>query len=261
MGNAYRVRILLPSLSPTVDQSSYNFTFEDISAGGVSGNLAILSQAAISFINITATGATQPLCYYLSGVLNRGANLGTVNIYNITGHLDGSLAGAPVSVAHFTLGPVQVGVGTLPEGVACALSWRADYGLDPEFGPISDIPTPPDIIADYGAQPTHKGRTRPRARDRNRTYIGPLSTATVGLESSTNRCIFVTQFQNDLLRALFVFADLTSSGAPQFALRAWSRRNASMKIVTTAFLDDRPDFQRRRSDPSTVRTQLAMPAV
>jgi hypothetical protein len=261
MGNAYKVSVAIPFLSPLLDSAHVSFTFEDITAGGgTSGSLSGLATAVIAFFNSQGS-QTKSMAGYMPTCIDRTANSCLVSIQNITGHLDGTAAGSPISLTNFSLGAPGTLPVSLPEGVSLALSWRAAYGTDVEYGPVTDIPTPKHIVDKYGADPTHKGRTRPRARDRNRTYLGPLGVSTIGNEATTNRCQFTTSFVGDALKALQTLSLVNVSGEPNFALRTWSRRNASLKLATTLYADDRPDYQQRRTDPSNLRQALASLAV
>lgn len=261
MGNAYKVSVGIPFKSPLLDTAHQNFTFEDVTAGGgTSGSLSALVTAVTAFYNSQGSQANA-MAGYMPTCIDRSANSCLISIFNITGHLDGSPAGSPILLANFTLSQPGTIPTALPEGVSLALSWRAAYGTDVEFGPVSDIPTPKHIQEKYGAAATHKGRTRPRARDRNRTYLGPLGVSTIGQEATTNRCQFTSAFVGDALKALQTLSLVSVAANPNFALRAWSRRNASLKLCTTLYADDRPDYQQRRVDPSNIRQSLPSLAV
>lgn len=261
MGNAYSVKVSIPFKSPLLDTANQHFTFEDVTAGGgTSGSLSALATAVIGFYNSQGSQFSA-MAGYMPTCIDRSANSCLVSITNITGHLNGSPAGSPISLTNFSLSSPGTVPTSLPEGVSLALSWRAPYGTDVEFGPIEDIPTPKHIQDKYGAAATHKGRTRPRARDRNRTYLGPLGVSTIGQEASTNRCQFTTTFIADALKALQTLSLVSVTGNPNFALRVWSRRNSSLKLGTTLYADDRPDYQQRRVDPSNIRQSLPSLAV
>ena len=260
MGQRVLSQVRLPTRSTTVDVASFHVVHEYIGTGTPGAtDWAALANACIAFINTAASGASFALAKYIGPTVDFGTNHASVYQYDITGHENGSSHGSPILITNWTVANLGT-VGPMPEGVSACISYQSAYGTDVEFGPSSAIPTPPDIIADYGASATHTGRTRPRSRDRNRLYLGPLNTNAFANEATTNRTIFSTAFITDCLAALFALGDISEAGTPTWALRVWSRRDAAVKLVTEAWMDDRPDYQRRRSDPSSLRTFKAMPS-
>lgn len=249
----------VPSKDSSLDGFTNAFAFETTGTV-VPGNLLPIMNNVAAFYNNAGTGGTNAVGKYLGPSLDTTSGHLLCQVYNITGHLDGTPHGSPIASSGYTL-TSPTGSNALPEGVACCLNFQSDYGIDVEFGPSGSIPTPADIIADYGAASTHTGKTRPRARDRNRIYIGPLN-ASATQNASTGRCQFTSQFITDVLAALFSLSGTISDGSGNsYNLRQWSRRNASCKIPTEAWCDDRPDYQRRRADtnPGT-RTYRALAA-
>lgn len=230
-----RARITLPSRDATVDNPSISFSFHSDAATNFA-NISAVTDACIAFINTAGTGGANAIANYLHRVLNTGTNLSTVEVYDITGHLDGSPAGSPVAIVNFTLGTPAAHAG-IPEGCAATVSFRADYGTDVEFGP----------------------GTRPRSRDRNRVYVGPLNNAAIVDDVTTNRTMFASAFMTDALAALFDLSDTHTSGGEDWDLVVWSRVNAGVKTPILGFMDPRVDYQRRRSDPDP--TQLVSRAL
>ena len=114
-----------------------------------------------------------------------------------------------------------------------AVGWHSDYGTDPEFG---------------------AGGQRPKQRDRNRMYVGPLMGTTLAEESPTNRTKFGSGFINDMVRFVSSMDDINGGIGTTWSIAAWSKANASVKTATTIYVDDRPDYQRRRSHPGGVVT-------
>lgn len=226
----WHVRTIVPTLSATVDPASYGMTFAFLGSDSPLGHWNSLNGALQTFQG--AWGST-----YGAPSIDTGTSHGMIEAYDVTAHLDGSAAGSPVATQAYT----AVAEGTLtslvPEGVACCVSYRANYGTDVEFGTGS----------------------RPRARDRNRFYIGPLYGACLSAEATTHRAAFSTAFINVVLGALNTLALVNEGATPTWALRTWSRKNASTSVAQTAWIDDRPDYQRRRADPSVIRTYHALP--
>lgn len=242
-------RVSCPSLDPNRDGFSNHFVFQSPSATVWTGIGPVLS-AIQGFYNTVATGAANKVANFMGPSLDAGTNHATITVYDITSHLNGVGIGAPVSITNWTLA-VGPGATSVPEGVAMCINYRADYGSDVEFaGTTSAIPTPPDIVSDYGAATTHTGRARPRSRDRNRLYLGPLNTACISNATTTNAAQFTTQAMGDCLKALSALSNTITAGTDPWNLRVWSRASASLKIPTEAWTDPRPDYQRRRSDPN-----------
>jgi hypothetical protein len=220
------IRSEMPSLSVVEDASSNSFVFVSDAATDFTNISAVFTQV-IAFYNTVASGSGFALSHYMGLGMDRVTNHCTMLAYDITSHLAGTPHGSPVGSTSWTLG-AAASSSVLPSGLAAAISYRADYGTDVEFAP--------------GA--------RPRARDRARTYLGPLNQATVGTESVTSRCILTPSFVNDCLHALAALEASIVVGSETWDLAVWSRKNASTKFVVEAYMDDRFDYQRRRSDPN-----------
>lgn len=229
----------LPSLDPTVDDSTNGFVFKSDTATAPPGTNALFNHV-VGFYNTVNTGQTVALCSYISQVIDRTIGHMNLTAYNITSHLDGTPHGAPVAAFSSGLLGAASGSTPLPEGCAATLSWRADYGSDVEFGP----------------------GTRPRARDRNRLYLGPLNSSAITADSATHRCELTPQFITDALHAMFFLSTSVTIGADDWVWQVWSRKNADTKLPTEGWLDNRVDYQRRRSDPSpATRTFLPLSSV
>lgn len=223
MASVVRARTKLHSLSAVVDDPSFD-TYWQL-ADTTTGSLAAVTTAIELFLNGLAAGQAVAMKDYISTVIDRSANATEIEYYDITTHLAGTPAGSPIDILTFTLAAASSGGQTLPEGCAATLEYRADYGTDVEFGP----------------------GTRPRARDRNRFYLGPLKDTAVGLEALTNRCVWTAQFITDILSAA---ATLQTPFSGTTGAVVWSRKNAAVKFpVAQQLLDDHPTYQRRRVDP------------
>jgi len=165
----------------------------------------------------------------LGGQLSRAANAAVLRCYDISAHLDGSPHGSPVGISTFTLDAAVETDPSLPEGVALAGTFHSAYGTDVEFG--------------VG--------TRPRARDRGRIYLGPLSSDWVDFDTTTHR-VKVAASMRTIYAAHLDYMRTNPHGTCVWGV--WSRANASLNAVAGGWIDDRFDYQRRREDQSTVRT-------
>jgi hypothetical protein len=188
-------------------------------------------------LNAIPAGAVAAPTYYMSNSLDRAALHASVKVYDVTGHLNGSPAGSYVFLETWTVGSSGV-AGSNPEGICAVITLQANYGSDVEFAP--------------GA--------RPRARDRGRIYFGPLMPNCFGTSGATNRSTLTSQIRTDLtawIKAINLYT--TGPHSVPYALQVWSRKNATTKPLVETWMDDRPDYQRRRSDQSTVRTVVPLP--
>lgn len=227
MSTYARAVVSVPSLDLTLDGFSNSFVFKSDAVIDWSGTGPLFT-ALKNFYNVVGTGSTLAIASHLSETLDRGTNHGLIELYDITAHLAGTPAGAPVASTTWTLAAAASGQTSYPEGVAATLSFRADYGTDVEFG-------------------TH---ARPRARDRNRVYVGPLNSHAFGNDGVTNRCLLNASFMNDCLGSIHDLSASIDISGQDWVLQVWSRVNAATKLPTEAWMDNRPDYQRRRSDPN-----------
>lgn len=231
------VRIELASLSPVLDNVgldlSYFTTFVTQDITDVS---SLVTQITASFNAIPSGGSNKP-CVYVGNTISRATNACMVNVYDVTTHLNGTPAGSPVLVSSFTM-PTSGSVNGPPEGVCAAITLQAPYGTDVEFAP----------------------GTRPRARDRGRIYFGPLTAPAITSEATTNRQVLSTSVMGDLTKWIKAINVITTTGhSCLYNLGVWSRKNAAMKSLQEVWIDDRPDYQRRRADQGATRTILGLP--
>lgn len=225
MSKAALIRVTIPALDPDDDPCSNSFVFLGSGASDFAGIAALFTHVE-HFYNNAGTGGTFEVGKYLGKQLDRTNSHALIQAYDITAHLNGSPHGSPVAQDNWTLSSAATST-TLPSGCAVAVSWRADYGTDVEFGP----------------------GTRPRARDRNRVYLGPINSTAIIEDSTTKRCLVNPNFITDALAALFSLSEAVDPTGDDWVLQVWSRKNAGTKLAVEGFLDDRPDYQRRRSDP------------
>lgn len=225
--SVYLARTSFTVLSPLDDNPSIDQVW--LAQPGATTPADLASAVSSSFGHVY-TGMTNALATYLGKQVSRSSNSASTEIYDITAHLDGTPHGSPVAAHSFT--PSNAGTDNgVPSGVAAAISFRSDYGSAVEFGP----------------------GTRPRSRLRNRFYWGPLVSSVLTQESTTNRVVFTNGFMQDATLYVAGVAELLVGGVSGWKLQTWSRKNATTEDVIESWMDDRPDYQRRRSDPSTVR--------
>lgn len=223
-------RISLAVIDPTVDPISFSFAFHSDVATDF-GSAGPLQTALHNFLNQIGdiTGAVHPIQYYLPPVIDGTTGHTTFTLYDITGHLDGSPHGAPVVVWADTVAPpLASSLTPIPEGCAAAISFRSEYGTDVEYG---------------------TGGTRPRSRDRNRVYI-PINSHALSFDGTTNRAELNAQCITDMLGALHKLSETIDVSGQAWNLRVWSRKDAALKVPSESWMDNRPDYQRRRTDPA-----------
>jgi hypothetical protein len=189
-----------------------------------------------------APGSISSVIAYMSSSLSAAAGL-MWEAYDITTHLDGSNHGSPLIGGSYSITAFGGPGDLMPEGVAAALSYRSDYGTSVEFvrDPI-----------------THKVTGRPRARHRARVYLGPLNKNGFISDPSTGRTKLNSNIMGDFLHAFQNARHITDSASNAWRLMQWSEKDALTRDPVLAWMDDRPDYQRRRADQSTTRTQLVI---
>lgn len=229
MTQKLKVVVHVPSLDPNLDGFTNNFAFETSDTPPYS-NIGGLFTKLEAIYNTSQTGASNPVVHYLAPSLDNGTNHSTITAYDISTHLDGSPHGSPVASTTWTCGSPGAAASStcVPEGCSAVVSFRADYGTDVEFGTGS----------------------RPRARDRNRIYVGPIGQPLLQYDSTTQRVEFSSTAIGNILHNFNALTATTTSGGTTYDWRVWSRKAADVKLITELWMDDRPDYQRRRTDPT-----------
>jgi len=140
-------------------------------------------------------------------------------------------------VSSATLGGTP-GTNPVPQEAAAVITLQSPYGADVEFGP----------------------GTRPRARDRGRIYFGPIDSGSLSVEATTNRTLLLPAMRTSLtawIKAINIHT--TAPTSCTYDLAVWSRRGAQMKSLSSCWIDDNPDTQRRRGGTHAAKTQIALP--
>jgi hypothetical protein len=174
-----------------------------------------------------------------------------IQVYDISGHLDGSPHGSPVETFVDPTGFTAPAANGMPNECAVVLSFTSTfYALALEHGPTATLPST-DAAVDQGAPVTHTGKTRPRARHRGRVYLGPLTVQPVTPDLNGN-AVVSDAFIGDIIAAWTTMN--TSTIAAGWRQSVWSRRDAAIYPVAGGWVDNRFDSQRRRQTAATVRT-------
>lgn len=208
---------------------------------------ADVDQLAVSLpfwlYNTAGTDMLVPLAQTISGEVSRLANACDIDLYDITGKLDGSPTGSPVVSSTWTLGAKSVAgsMNDLPSEVAFCVTLegmnRADFPVEVPDG------------ADAGS-----AVDRPRQRHTGRTYIGPL---TLGSVAVVNGVVRPSSYIRDTARlAVRSMADHMYADTGGI-LSVWSRKNAALYAVQYVASDDAFDTMRSRGVSPTVRTRIA----
>jgi hypothetical protein len=173
--------------------------------------------------------STNPVHTFISESVDRGATASEVALHAVT--LGSDILGVPLYVAQFALGAPAGSGPPLPLECCGVLSFRADYGSDEEFGT----------------------RTRPRASDRGRTYLGPLTTQALGISSDTDPLPIIS-FQLVNYALLGLSALQGALAAQSFALGVWSRKLAACRPVKDIAMNQEWDTLRKRGDKTASLT-------
>lgn len=241
-------KVSLPDGVTFEDTASFSFTAE-ATGSDASITLSELTTAVAVLLNTASGAQAHPLSYYIGPSVTR-ATLGIgLTFTDVTAHLDGSPAGSPIGTDALTLGAAGPQAG-LPPGLAICCGYRAAYSSDIEHGPAAVLPNPDEAI-DVGAPATHTGLTRPRARDRSRFYLGPLTIQTLDTVAGGSSgpgavgAVALADFQI----ALDTFLKTHNLSAhDQWNVVCWSRRAAAVKNAAFYFVDEGLAYQRRRED-------------
>lgn len=184
-----------------------------------------------TFYNTNVVSTSNNIATFLSPALSRTVKP-TFRHYNLDGHLSGSAHGSPVRTvdAANVLAAAAAGNAPLPSECAICLSFAADFGSDVEFAP----------------------GVRPRQRDRGRVFLGPLNAVVITEDTTTHYAKLGSSILDTIgMAGTRLRDDLTGFG---LTWSVWSRKNASIKPVTSCSVDNAFDTQRRRGERPTLRT-------
>jgi hypothetical protein len=254
-------RVQFATADTLMKNSSFGLTFE---ATGSDPAITVgdLHTTLVDFVNGVSEAMTHPLAWYLSSDLSRIANASQIEYYDVTANLNGSPTGTPFATMAFTLGAAG-GDAPLPGELAVVCGFRAGYGTDLEHGASGPEPTDHRAIEE-GAPTTHTGKSRPRARDRGRLYLGPLD-ANVLLTSSGSGPDYAGKLHPAFTANMSIALDSVLNtnfmgAAQQFNAVVWSRAAAAVKQVAFYYVDEGIGVQRRRASTAVnrVHTWIAL---
>lgn len=226
------LRVIMNAVDLSLDPISFHVIYERETGTGVTPDE--LAGLAGNFGNTLTSGGTTSIFRQFPPSIDHTPGACYVTATDITNNLDGSAAGSPGASVPFTA------VGTpplqpMPEGVAGTLSFRSDYGSDPEF----------------------LGHTRPRATHRNRIYL-PVGAQALSNDATTKRTTLGTNWftaLNTWLPLIATIGDVVGGTGNTWKWVQWSKKAARVLNIIQAWADDRPDYQRRRTDPSGNKQQ------
>jgi hypothetical protein len=243
------VNVSAPSIDTSLDGFSHNFVYDCGSAVAIASitmaDYQAMGDHLKAFWDTVGSGATLKMVTYLAKSINFSGGL-QAKWYDITSHTDGSVHGPPVAHTAHALSSTPASTSPMPEGVAAVLGFNSDYGGDPEF--VRD-PAPP-----------HKVIARPRMMHRGRFYVGPLNPSAMIQDSTTFRTRLSPTFCADLIANFLQVKTIAGTAGLVGAFRQWSKKSTwHTAPVVQCTVDDRPDYQRLRSDQSSVKTVVTVP--
>jgi hypothetical protein len=215
---ATRAVITIPAVSGVArDAVKFDFAFANPSSA-IDTNIVTF----FSFVNPTWSTS---ISGFLSPTLAHTSAGCLLQLYDLTGHLDGTATGHPPY--HQTTFTLPGGGGSpLPSELAVVLSYHADFTGIPEHAP----------------------HARPRARYRGRLYIGPMATSALDSDSTTHR----PRIAQNVRETVAAGAVHLSQLEPTWSV--WSRTDATMRQILQGSIDDAWDVQRSRGEDPLNRT-------
>lgn len=181
-----------------------------------------LTNNIANFFNVADATWSASISNYLSPTISRAASGTLIQLYDLTGHLDGSATNRP---------PYYQTTFTLSSGATTALP--------------SELAAVLSMHADFSNVPEHEIGERPRSRYRGRLFIGPMGTIASEADTSSKRAL-VAHTTMDILS---VAAGKLLLAEPTWSV--WSRRDAVMRPIIGGFVDNAWDVQRRRGELSS----------
>jgi hypothetical protein len=222
------------------DDAINTFVFANSATGAEPATTAFnVADALEHFYNAGADTAHR-VQTYLAANLDNGAGKAHIIFYQLAAA--GSIVphtplGGPILDHPFT---IATGTGTgLPRESAVVLSLSA-----PHAGIAEDVP---------GGVAGPKGDTHPAARHRGRVYIGPLDNAALGAGVNGPGVSAACRDALAAAAALLMTNVNTIAGGTHY-WGIWSRKDSVIYPITSGYIDDAFDTQRRRGIGATART-------
>lgn len=221
--------------------NTFAFSFP---SGAGSTEYAGIAASLTEFYNSTPPLGTASIESVLSRSISRAASAHDIDIYDITGHLDGSPHGSPVYSAAMTLLNTAAG-GEPPQEMALAITLR---GTAWDSMPVES----PD-----GSDPgTEVDRLRQRRT--GKVYIGPFTAGVIPAPASPYVSRPSANLRGDFLKAAQELALDISEITAGARWCVWSRTDTFLYTITHVQVDDAWDTQRRRGVAATVRDTVAI---
>lgn len=209
----------LKSLSGDVDECENSWAFHsDVPGWPLSADFDNLRTALNAFYSTINSSVHSSELQVLSS--------GMHEFYDITGHLDGSPHGPPVSLR--TPPAVTPSGDGLPGQIALVVEFNADL----------------TGIAEFGAG------TRPRSRRRGRHYHGPVKQVALEVDSGTKIPQWTTATMTAVKGAYTTLLGAIPTGVEWCV---WSRKDAALHPVIGGWIDTTPHRARRREEPTNVK--------
>lgn len=241
-------RLYLPDGTTFEDTASVGFTIASNTDVGIPP-VEMVTWITDMF-NETVAGQTNPLAFYISPEVTRGGSGCPIEIYDISNNLGGTPVGSPVLVSAMTLGMNYSEALSLPAQIAAVVAYRSAYGTDIEKGVAGTAKSDHRAIKE-GAPATHADITKPRARDRGRIYLGPLSQYALLSQPDGDLgtagqlgTVFMADLQLQFASAFG--ADI--GGTVPFTPSVWSRVGAVVKPIAFYAIDAAVGVIRKRAD-------------
>jgi hypothetical protein len=194
-----------------------------------------ITDAFAAFYNDIPPGRPDAVGHHISPNVSRVADQMSVRLYEIPA-VPGPM-GSPYFFKNYTLrNSFEGAAGTpLPDDVAIVLSLEA---------------------AGHDTAPVEIGPIRPRSRFKGRVYVGPLNTASGASAGGFFRPS--SGFINTTLAATTALQAALAAVLPAVDLGVWSRKDANVRAVQAASIDNEFDTQRRRGTKPTARTRVLL---
>lgn len=210
-------------------------------SGVTSVQYAAYLLAIRNFYNVAAPGASSALASWFSEEMSTAVGVNTHAIYDITGHLDGSPHGSPIYEEPSTFGNPSAAT-PLPAQVCVAVTLLGNAWA------TTPVETPDGPDAGGAVD-------RLRQRRTGKLYLGPLQTAAIQEDATTNVARVNPTLSADIRAACDKLAADIRAVLPGSVWCVWSRADEFLYTITHVQVDRRFDTQRRRAVRSSVRDQ------
>lgn len=238
-------QVTLKHLTGIVENDVVNTFAFSMPSGFGATEAAALRTCIQNFYDGTGGGATASIESRLSRSISRAANAHTVDIYDISGHLDGTPHGSPIHTLPFSLSNTGAG-GEPPSEVALALTLRGtSWASQPVESPDG---SDPGTAID-----------RPRQRHSGRIFLGPWNGTVIPAPGSPYVSRPSALMINDILLQAVDFAQDVKTVMTGARWCVWSRADEFLYTITDVQMDDAWDTMRSRGVDASVRSTMAVP--